>query len=773
MVKVQIRHQHSHSYHPFQQLNTHNMYGTSSINQPYNTNHTTNSRYSRTAATNSYTTTVMPPSTSSSSMYSSNANGKTAHAGSTSYNSVQTLASQQQNSSMAQYRVVKPTVKHSMPNDELIQGPSIKYYSRLVSNSRKLDNGITQYRSITTNQLDESISALNYPFLNQILSISSPEKKRKIGKRPVTSLSVNLLKTYKGINALYYAEKRKKEMQKQSQSVIPSKQLLNRMQPQQQQQQQQNIAYQQQQQQQQALGMTSYQQLYPYLQQQAQQAMIQAAAQAAYQYSAFQANAPQPQPPFVLQSQDFLSQQIPIGILTGTYQAAYGQGMQQLQMVVPPIIPNPAATLYNDGYDDEHGNYVVQINEEIANRYIVQENLGKGSFGVVVKAFDTYTSEFVAVKVIKNKAQFYEQAKLEIAILSDLSSKDKAGEFNVVQMKHFFEWKNHLCLVFELLSYNLYDLLKYTNFKGVSLKLIRKFAQQLLYTLFFLSRPDVNIIHCDLKPENILLKHHRKSLIKVIDFGSSCYINKKMFKYIQSRFYRSPEVLLGLPYSTSIDMWSFGCILVEMHTGLPLFDGKNEKEQLFKIIEVLGMPPRWMIDSSPKKDLFFKYNPVTQEYYLSNSNFVPNSRSLFDIIGVNTNGPEGRRAGHDGHSRQDYLNFYDLVCRILQYDPSQRLLPGDALRHPFFPHAVPVSSSPDSPIGQYYQYQQAQQQQARPMLTGQLQDFYRQAHMPSMFPLNAQSTFVAPAYPPSQATSYAMPCYPQAGYSQSHSRAIG
>lgn len=95
-------------------------------------------------------------------------------------------------------------------------------------------------------------------------------------------------------------------------------------------------------------------------------------------------------------------------------------------------------------------------------------------------------------------------------------------------MKHYFIWKKHLCIVFELLSHNLYDLLKYTKFRGVSLNLIRKFSQQLLYTLYFLSQPNVNIIHCDLKPENILLKNHRRSAIKVIDFGSSCYVNRKV-----------------------------------------------------------------------------------------------------------------------------------------------------------------------------------------------------------------------------------------------------
>lgn len=158
-------------------------------------------------------------------------------------------------------------------------------------------------------------------------------------------------------------------------------------------------------------------------------------------------------------------------------------------------------------------------------------------------------------------------------------------------------YRNHLCLVFELLSYNLYELLRNTNFRGVSLNLTRKFAQQLCTALLFLSTPEIKVIHCDLKPENILLCNPKRSAVRIVDFGSSCQVGQRvrmkpyvvlsslyifyptlsqMFHYIQSRFYRSPEVLLGIPYDLAIDMWSLGCILVEMHTGEPLFSGKDE-----------------------------------------------------------------------------------------------------------------------------------------------------------------------------------------------------
>ena len=76
-----------------------------------------------------------------------------------------------------------------------------------------------------------------------------------------------------------------------------------------------------------------------------------------------------------------------------------------------------------------------------------------------------------------------------------------------------------------------------------------------------------NIVHCDLKPENILLRKINKSGIKIIDFGSGCFEDQKIYTYIQSRFYRAPEIVLGIPYSSAIDMWSFGCILYELYVG--------------------------------------------------------------------------------------------------------------------------------------------------------------------------------------------------------------
>lgn len=345
--------------------------------------------------------------------------------------------------------------------------------------------------------------------------------------------------------------------------------------------------------------------------------------------------------------------------------------------------------LYNDGYDDDNHDYIVKNGEKFLDRYEIDSLIGKGSFGQVVKAFDHEEQCHVAIKIIKNKKPFLNQAQIEVKLLEMMNRADAENKYYIVKLKRHFMWRNHLCLVFELLSYNLYDLLRNTNFRGVSLNLTRKFAQQLCTALLFLSTPELNIIHCDLKPENILLCNPKRSAIKIVDFGSSCQLGHRIYQYIQSRFYRSPEVLLGIQYDLAIDMWSLGCILVEMHTGEPLFSGANEADQMNKIVEVLGMPPKQLLDQGSKVRKFFDKLPDGR-YALrkspkdSKKYKPPGTKSLHDILGVETGGPGGRRIGEPGHSMSDYLKFKDLILRMLDYDPKTRISPYYALQHNFF-----------------------------------------------------------------------------------------
>ncbi|XP_033641736.1 dual specificity tyrosine-phosphorylation-regulated kinase 1B-like [Asterias rubens] len=352
--------------------------------------------------------------------------------------------------------------------------------------------------------------------------------------------------------------------------------------------------------------------------------------------------------------------------------------------------------LYNDGYDDDNYDYVIKNGEKWEDRYEIDSLIGKGSFGQVAKAYDHQEQEYVAIKIIKNKKPFLNQAQIEVRLLELMNKHDTDCKYYIVKLKRHFMFRNHLCLVFELLSYNLYDLLRNTTFRGVSLNLTRKFAQQMCTALLFLATPELNIIHCDLKPENILLCNPKRSAIKIVDFGSSCQLGQRIYQYIQSRFYRSPEVLLGIPYDMAIDMWSLGCILVEMHTGEPLFSGSNEVDQMNKIIEVLGMPPPHIIDQAPKAHKYFIKTDkvwVLKKTRDGKKYKTPGSRKLHDILGVETGGPGGRRAGELGHSVSDYLKFKDLIIRMLEYDPAVRIKPYYALQHSFFKRTADESTN--------------------------------------------------------------------------------
>ena len=208
-------------------------------------------------------------------------------------------------------------------------------------------------------------------------------------------------------------------------------------------------------------------------------------------------------------------------------------------------------------------------------RYRVNKIIGKGSFGSVVEAYDTHTCTKVAIKIIKTRPGIPIHSNNEVLNLIKLSHTDQECD-HFVKLLDFFEEESHLCIVLELLHKTLYQLL--IEVKGMSLQEISAYGQQIFKALQVLHSQ--NIIHCDLKPENIMLRASPQKSLKLVDFGSSCECGKSVYKFVQSRFYRSPEVALRLDYGLAIDIWSAGCIMAELYMGKPIFDSRSESSQM-------------------------------------------------------------------------------------------------------------------------------------------------------------------------------------------------
>ncbi|ROL48228.1 Dual specificity tyrosine-phosphorylation-regulated kinase 4 [Anabarilius grahami] len=311
-------------------------------------------------------------------------------------------------------------------------------------------------------------------------------------------------------------------------------------------------------------------------------------------------------------------------------------------------------------YDDEKGHYIMVAHDHIAYRYEVLEEMGLGAFGQVFKCRDHKTNEMVAIKILCIMKDD-QTSKTEVKILEALLKKDKDSSTKTVQMKEHFIFRRHLCIAFELLGSNLNEILKKRHRQGLSKNLVRRYACSLLKCLQALH--DEKIIHADLKPENILAIDEEHSDIKVADFGCGCYEDEKVFGYIGTRWYRAPELLLRQPYGTAIDMWSLGCVLAELHTGQPIFTGRNELDQLSCIMQVLGMPSIDVTEKSEFWTAFFarKWKNKTVAKHAGIRH--PKSRPLVNILG--TTDP----------------SFLDFMQSCLTWDPKMRMTPQEAMQH--------------------------------------------------------------------------------------------
>ncbi|KAM8877980.1 homeodomain-interacting protein kinase 3 isoform 1-T2 [Synchiropus picturatus] len=362
------------------------------------------------------------------------------------------------------------------------------------------------------------------------------------------------------------------------------------------------------------------------------------------------------------------------------------------------------------------GDYQVVQHEvlcSIKNTYEVLDFLGRGTFGQVVKCWKRGTGEIVAVKILKNHPSYARQGQIEVGILARLSG-ENADEHNLVRAFECFQHRSHTCLVFEMLEQNLYDFLKQNKFSPLPLKVIRPVLQQVATALKKLK--SMGLIHADLKPENIMLVDpvRQPYRVKVIDFGSASHVSKAVCStYLQSRYYRAPEIILGLPFCEAIDMWSLGCVIAELFLGWPLYPGALEYDQIRYISQTQGLPADHLLNSGTKTTRFFcreSDSPYaawrlksTDEHETETGMKSKEARKyifscLDDIVHVNL--VMNLEGGDLLAEKADRLEFVGLLKKMLLIDAEERIAPGEALNHPFvtmqhlldFPHSNHVKS---------------------------------------------------------------------------------
>lgn len=338
---------------------------------------------------------------------------------------------------------------------------------------------------------------------------------------------------------------------------------------------------------------------------------------------------------------------------------------------------------HNEGYDDENGHYRVVMGDHIAYRYEILKELGRGTFGVVVKAFDHKSKQQVAVKVIKGKPSYTKQAKEEVKILELLGTDDSNDAAHVVRLLDTCTFRGHFILVFELLGMDLYSLCQQQQFKPMSMNFIYELSAQLLVALEY--SKSRHIIHCDVKPENIVVSTNADNAakkpvpsnmlslqnLKLIDFGSACLQDRRVFSYIQSRYYRAPEIVLGISYTSAIDMWSFGCVLCELANGYPIFPASGEGELLERIIEYLGPVPPEVLAKGKRVNKFYDESGELRPNLSKKGRQrkKPFSRSVQNFL-----------KPPDAHAD---TSFVHLVTRCFEYNPQKRITPREALEHPW------------------------------------------------------------------------------------------
>ncbi|KAL0947806.1 hypothetical protein HGRIS_013879 [Hohenbuehelia grisea] len=344
-----------------------------------------------------------------------------------------------------------------------------------------------------------------------------------------------------------------------------------------------------------------------------------------------------------------------------------------------------------DSAADAEGYYSVILGEQLdGGRYQVFSSLGQGMFANVVRARVLQgelgeVGKEVAIKIVRCQESMYKSGLKEAQILNKLKQADPEDKKHIVRLERTFEHRGHLCMVFESMSMNLRDVVKrFGKDVGLNIRAVRAYAHQLFLALSLLRK--ANIMHADIKPDNILV-NEQKTLLKLCDLGSASDASENdITPYLVSRFYRAPEIIMGVPYDPALDIWSIGCTLYELYTGKILFPGRSNNHMLLLMMELKGRFNSKMIKKAKFGNVFFdetggfesvERDKLTGTDVVRKVHISKPSRDLRARLM-----PPSSVKLRDDENKM-LTSFIDLLDKCLALDPSRRITPREALAHPF------------------------------------------------------------------------------------------
>lgn len=343
-----------------------------------------------------------------------------------------------------------------------------------------------------------------------------------------------------------------------------------------------------------------------------------------------------------------------------------GEGANKTHML-------PMNVTNNFGFDEaseteNKGKYRWKIGDHLAYRYETLAYLGGGTYGEVLKARDHMLDKDVAIKVLNNYTSIAKHTMVEYNIISKINKAFPQSPFFIVNVENF-KFRNHFCMVFELLGKTAYDVYETETFRK-NTDLFKTYVSDLLKGLVLIHSLD--ILHNDLKPDNLLTPLNQlenEPVMRIMDFGLSCVLgsskNRCPSYYVQTRYYRSPEVMLAMNYTTQSDMWSMGVIIGEMFRGSEFIFGESESDQMASIMENIGLPPVPFIEKGVRKRIYYE-----GVHYKTEKGFQrrPYRKSIPKTLGLTS--PENDL-------------FQDFLRRLLQWEPDKRMTAAEALNHPW------------------------------------------------------------------------------------------